>query len=408
MGLLLSARFLPIYRLYRPMNDDDPRSKPAFSTDDTLDAAPGDRRREPVFTDFDEDENYEESERDTDYASAYEEELDEEDELEPLETDDPDSLALDWQVLGVAGGGDARSRDHDRNPWSVEDSAAPEDDDGDLDTGEPDSEPALELFEEEDEEEYEDPDYDGDDDWDDRDAAPEELEDFDEPDVTEQAQSWPLGMVIVGLVALGLLTAGGYGVIQQRAASQQEIRQLQASLATAASPAEVAASREALREMEERSARDQATIDTLTLENRRLSDTVAGLEKQLAAQQGAGSRPAPAKPAAVAKPTPAPAASKAAPRQAPAQAAKPTGASATQGGDWFVNFSSYSQRVAAEKWVKQLKPSVGKAVVIPGARDGETFYRVRIIGLADRAQAETVAGQLQSTYKLPPLWVGRE
>ena len=66
------------------------------------------------------------------------------------------------------------------------------------------------------------------------------------------------------------------------------------------------------------------------------------------------------------------------------------------------------QRVAAEKWVKQLKPSVGKAVVIPGARDGETFYRVRIIGLADRAQAETVAGQLHSTYKLPPLWVGRE
>ena len=39
------------------MNDDDPRSKPAFSTDDTLGAAPGDRRREPVFTDFDEDEN---------------------------------------------------------------------------------------------------------------------------------------------------------------------------------------------------------------------------------------------------------------------------------------------------------------------------------------------------------------
>jgi cell division septation protein DedD len=152
--------------------------------------------------------------------------------------------------------------------------------------------------------------------------------------------------------------------------------------------------------MEQRAVRDQATIDALTLENRRLSDTVAGLEQQMKTQR-TGDTPAVApKPAAVSTPGTAATAPKAAPRQA----SKATVA----GGDWFVNFSSYSQRGVADNWAKKLTPSAGKAVVIPGARDGRTFYRVRIVGLADRAQAEKVAGQLQAAHNLPPLWVGRE
>ena len=94
--------------------------------------------------------------------------------------------------------------------------------------------------------------------------------------------------------------------------------------------------------------------------------------------------------------------SKAPPRPGPAATAT------APGGDWFVNFSSYTQRSAAESWVKRLQPSVGKAVVAAGDKDGRTFYRVRIIGLADRAQAEKVAAQLQAAHNLPPLWVGRE
>lgn len=153
---------------------------------------------------------------------------------------------------------------------------------------------------------------------------------------------------MVAVVALVLLAAGGYGVVQQRAATQDEIRQLQAALATAASPAEVAQTREALQEMEQANARQLASIEALTLENRRLQDTVAGLETQLAAQQPTAApvepKPSPP-PKSAAKPKPA---ATPKPASTPKPAARPATGSAT-GGEWFVNFSSYGQRAAAEK-----------------------------------------------------------
>ena len=62
----------------------------------------------------------------------------------------------------------------------------------------------------------------------------------------------------------------------------------------------------------------------------------------------------------------------------------------------------------AESWAGKLQPSVGKVVVTSTARDGRTFYRVRVVGLADRAQAQKVATELQATHRVPPLWVGSE
>lgn len=381
------------------MNNDDSRSnggndksRSAPQPKDSLDSVPG-SRREPVFTDFDDDEDYEEADRDTDYNSAYEEESDE-DEYLPSPDEEAEDTSAEWQVLGATGAAAGRAG---KNPWDVADSAGDsiddidsEYDDYDPDSHEEDTELADDRIES-DLEQYE------------PEPEPEMLEaepgqewapDEDYPDEAaeqEEAQSWPLGLIIVGIVALVLLAAGGYGVIQQRSATQEEIRQLQATLATAASPADVAASREALREIEQRNESLEATIDRLSLENRRLTDTVAGLEKQLAAQLAATK--AVAEKTAAAKPVAAP---------------KPKPASAAASGDWFVNFSSYSQRSVAQSWAKKLQPSAGKAVVATSTRDGKTFYRVRIIGLADRAAARKVAGQLESAYKLPPLWVGSE
>ncbi len=338
------------------MNDDDPRNKPtsdkrgpAFISDDPVEVEPPHLRREPVFTDFEDDEDYEESERDTDYASAYEEDDDEgEDYLEP------------------------REDNSDEHAAAFESASGPE------------------LFEDEDLDKE-----DSDNDWDDQADYPDEPEELGyEP--PGNSHSWPLSLVVVGIVALVLLAAGGYGVIQQRSAAEEDIRELRAALATAGNPVEFAANREALREIQQRNAENQATIDALTLNNQRLADMVAGLEKQLTTQQAAVPLTPNTKPAA-----PAPAATKVAPKPA-----SPATAAAT--GDWFVNFSSYSQRSVAEGWVKKLKPSVGNAVVSPGKKAGKTFYRVRVVGLASRAQAEKVAGQLQSAYSLPPLWVGAE
>tara|TARA_R110001599_G_scaffold353459_1_gene592622 strand:- start:334910 stop:336019 length:1110 start_codon:yes stop_codon:yes gene_type:complete len=361
-------------------NSDSDKSRPASKPDDPQDSVPG-GRREPVFTDFDEDEDYEEADRDTDYASTYEEEAEDDEYLEPLEDEDPEDYSAEWQLLGATGTA-AAAGGTSENPWDVAEKTDISEDSNRREVEEYDTEPDEDDFElADDREEY------------DTETEPELLEDEgDYPDELEEAaeheeaHSWPLGLVIVGIVALLLLAAGGYGVIQQRSATQEEIRQLQASLATAANPADVVASREALREMEQRNEKLAATVDRLSLENRRLADTVTGLEKQLTTAEAAAAKPAPApRPVAKAKP-----------------------ASATTGGSWFVNFGSYGQRSAAESWAKKLKPSAGEAVVAAGTRDGKTFYRVRIIGLADRTAARKVAGQLESAYKLPPLWVGSE
>ena len=305
-------------------------------------------------------------------------------------------------MLGAAtaAGGGHGAQPGNRNPWAVEEEANKE-------TGDFDSRDSRKRDEEDD--------WDVEDEDDDYSDEPEEFEEEEE----HRAQGWPLGLIIVGVVALVLLVAGGYGVIQQRSATQEEIRQLQAALATSASPAEVVASRDALREMEQRFTRSEATIDALTLENRRLTDTVAGLEKQLASQQSAlqraaGSEPPAAKPSAAppkAAPAPKPApkpVSKPAPKPAPRPVATSAGPAATATGDWFVNFSSYTQRSVADSWVNKLDPSVGKVIVASAVKDGRTFYRVRVVGLADRAQAQKVAAELQATHRVPPLWVGRD
>jgi cell division septation protein DedD len=399
------------------MNDDDSHRdsdepESSFKPKDSGDSAPG-GRREPVFTDFDEDEDYEEADRDTDYASAYEEESEDDEYLEPLDDEDPDDISTEWQVLGATGT-QASTKRAGGNPWDVPGTSGASEEAPD-EVDEYDTEPVEYESELDDNNLHDDPeDYDpelkpelpadksalatdSDEEWDDEDDYPDEREEVPEQ---EAAHSWPLGLVIVGIVALVLLAAGGYGVIQQRSATQEEIRQLQATLATAASPAEVAASREAVREIEQRNENLVATVDRLSLENRRLSDTVAGLEKQLAPQQTALPQVAALYQAAAPKPAPAP--------KPAAATAKPKPASTSTGGDWFVNFSSYSQRTAAESWAKKLKPSAGKTIVAASTRDGKTLYRVRIIGLADRAAAQKVAGQLASDYKLPPLWVGSE
>jgi cell division septation protein DedD len=378
------------------MNDDDFRhasgsDRPAAGRN--IDPAPTGGRREPVFGHFEEDEEYEESERDTDYASAY----DDDDSDSYLEDDEPGARSGEWQLLEGTAEHSSLQRAGGTNPWETRDQTEQED------TTDEDDERYLDD-EDEEHSEYEDNSDTGEPgDW--------EEEDYpdDTPELTEVeqrvAQSWPLGMIVVAVVALVLLAAGGYGVVQQRAAMQEEIRQLRVSLATAANPTEISAGREALLAFEERDARNTASIDALTLENRRLNDTVAGLEKQLTAQQTAVSRTATPQPAAAA-PVPA--------KKAPAQPgvdnpAAINAASAPAGdGAWFVNFSSYGQRSAAEGWLTKLRPSAGKAVVAASTTDGRVLYRLRVVGLADRSQAETVARELQSEFDLPPLWVGKE
>ncbi|NND65975.1 MAG: hypothetical protein HKN19_00180 [Halioglobus sp.] len=221
---------------------------------------------------------------------------------------------------------------------------------------------------------------------------------------------WPYGLIAVAVLALVLLVAGGYGVIQQRQATEEEIRQLRAELATTASPVDVSASRQALKDMNAQNAELSRQVTNLERDNRRLTDMVAGLEAQLDAQQAAiakaeagsataqAAAPQPAQPAA---PAPQPTASK-------TPAATPVTATAAPTGNWFVNFGSYGQEPIAREWAGKLNPGSGESVLVTAEVNGRTIYRVRVVGLSSRDAAERVARQLESTYKLPKLWVGKQ
>tara|TARA_R110002110_G_scaffold205066_7_gene417020 strand:+ start:150434 stop:151717 length:1284 start_codon:yes stop_codon:yes gene_type:complete len=399
------------------------------------DAVPG-KRNHPLFDDLEESDRYEELDRDTDYASGYRDD-------DTLDNDFTDELlADDYETMDEAENETdlweaASSDDKDKHvaDWDLEedidDIQEPLWDDEEADDFE---EPAVDTgataaasmsaawsgtakatetsTDPESTDRWENIDLDAqdtasDDDPDDWDDEPDEYVDLD--DDNEKAQRWPLALIAVGIFALVLLSAGGYGVIQQRSAMQEEIRQLQAALATAASPAEVTASREALQEIDERNFNLQTAVDTLTLENRRLNDTVAGLERQLESQQQLVTKaPATAQPV---KPKPAPPAARPAAKPAPAPTPEPTPAApaiVATSGNWFVNFASYGERSTAQNWVAKLKPAAGKTVMTSVEKDGRTYYRVRIVDLPDRDTAERVARTLEQEYSLSKRWVGEQ
>ena len=373
---------------------------------DGLSQNPFDKAR-PSQQDFDpfDDDGYEEPDRDTDHPGAYaeehfqeEEDLDDlfpdndlfEDEDEPANTEPPASYdaprgALE-ELEHLAGAHDLDANDeHDGFDIDEEpDSEAMTDVDAplvarswdnlDTETGEPAS-------------------------W----QREDEFLDDGELD----SQAWPMGLIAVAVLALVLLIAGGYGVIQQRKATGEEIRQLRAELATATSAREVEEARNALQAMKARNDELQASITTLTRENRRLSDTVGGLEAQLDAQQAALATAATAT-APVATPEPAavvPAAST--PAAKPVN--EPTAASAPLAeNSWFVNFGSYGNREVARDWVAKLNPASGETILIATEVNGKTLYRVRVVGLSGRESAEQIARSLEQEYKLPKLWVGKQ
>ncbi|AQA17379.1 hypothetical protein BST95_03155 [Halioglobus japonicus] len=241
--------------------------------------------------------------------------------------------------------------------------------------------------------------------WDPRDDELDEGTEYYEEE--EREITLPLGLILVGLVALVLLGAGGYGVMQQRAEMQEEIRRLQSNLATAANPNEVAETRANNEALVALNADLEAELDLVNAENRSLQAIVTGLEKQLAAQQDAMTKPEPAppaKPVAATKPAPKPVARNTSPSPKPAA---PTPTLAVESGTWFVNFGSYSQEQTAQGWARRLQPGAGKVVVVTGEKSGRTFYRVRVINLSDKAQADATARTLEARYDLPKLWVGQ-
>ena len=216
---------------------------------------------------------------------------------------------------------------------------------------------------------------------------------------TEPDTGMPWGMIALVAVALLLLAAGGFGVVQQRSSLKEEIRDLQAQLATAVAPEEAAAGREQQRRLEVENEALSAEIAALEAENASLTDQLSSLEAQLEEQLAAQESAAQEARAAAAE---------ASARQArgTAEAAEPSDRTADASG-WFVNFGSYAQEAIARRWADRLEVSNGRVVVQEARAAGRTLYRVRVVGLADRDAAERTATMLERQHQLPRLWVGR-
>lgn len=358
-------------------------------------------RTKQTFNGFEENDGYEELDRDTDYNPVYpEDDLEDEefsDTLYEQDGNDDEPDAGDNELADT----DTAISTHTDDLWEASTTDADDIDDwvdeeeNELVAVPPGADSALELDDTE---------------W-------QENESYAEED-TEDGQGWPMAMIAVAILALILLGVGGYGVVKQRAATQEEIRQLQATLATAVEPGKAAENREALRAAQQEADELKAQIERLTLEKTHLSDTLTGLESELDAQREAlALMPTEKAPPAIAqakKPAATTADSSApspvtAPATAPAKPVSkaPAPAVVSAGAGWFVNFASYGKRATADNWAAKLQPAAGNAVVTTFDSNGRTLYRVRIIDLPDKATAERVAGQLATKHGLDRLWVGQ-
>lgn len=216
---------------------------------------------------------------------------------------------------------------------------------------------------------------------------------------TKDDAGLPWGMIAVVAVALLLLAAGGFGVVQQRSSLKAEIRDLQAQLATAVAPEEAAAEREQQRRIEVENESLAAEIVALEAENEALADQLSSLEAQLEQQLAAQER--------AARDSQAAAEASARQEQSTARESTAPAGRAADASGWFVNFGSYAQEAIARRWADRLEVSEGRVVVQEARASGQTLYRVRVVGLPTRDAAERIASKLEREHQLPRLWVGR-
>lgn len=225
------------------------------------------------------------------------------------------------------------------------------------------------------------------------------------PPVAPTSSGIPWGLIAAAIIAVLLVAFGTYGVVKERSTLQKENHELRTKLATAISVEQFQSINDALTEVEQRNTDLRQSLKSLTSENQGLNAQLTLLKTKLASFEEENTLATNEK-----KTTPQPvAASKATPKPItkPKSKLKPTVVAQTTG-KWFVNFGSYGNRSTATTWAKRLTTNQRTAAVTDVKTGSRTLYRVRIINLESRAQANSVARELEKTHKLEPLWVGQQ
>ncbi len=91
---------------------------------------------------------------------------------------------------------------------------------------------------------------------------------------------------------------------------------------------------------------------------------------------------------------------------------KPKGAgkapASKRGGVWAVYLASFDARSAADRLHQKLQKQGVECEVVPHMIKGTTWYRVRVVGFADKAEARAYAKKFSNDKELKDAWVGRQ
>lgn len=224
----------------------------------------------------------------------------------------------------------------------------------------------------------------------------------------------PLWPTIAGVSAVVLLLIGGWGAISERSSLQNRIVELESAPQSLGS---LDAGDEAVLTAENQALTLQLT--TLKGDYSAANETIQSLQieldnaEKLAAQASRlaevreAREPVSEQPiAAVTKPEPAAAVTSSDTSATDTPLPTQTSRSSSEG-LWFANVAAYSRRATAEDWARKLQQEGYNAITQSVEIKGRTLYRVRAVGFETKQDAKIAAAELEGTYNLGTLWIGK-
>jgi cell division septation protein DedD len=226
----------------------------------------------------------------------------------------------------------------------------------------------------------------------------------------------PLWPTVAGIAAVVLLIIGGWGAISERSTLQNRIVELEEEQTTPQSLGSLDAGGEAVLEAENQALELQ--LATLQGDYSAANNTIESLQVELenAEKLAAQASRIATEPNSEALPEPQIAArpeAKTTTAQSTATTATVNKANAARAsanssqGLWFANVAAYSRRGTAENWAQKLQLEGYNAITQSVEIDGRTLYRVRAVGFDTKAAAKSAAAELEATYNLGALWIGK-
>lgn len=194
----------------------------------------------------------------------------------------------------------------------------------------------------------------------------------------------PVWTTVAMGAALVLLVVGGWGAISERSKLTNTVVQLENALAAKSRQGDMTAEEEQILQSDNQSLRLQ--LESLREQYGAVAREIELLQRSVNAQ--------------IEQPTP---------EESTAEGTSAAPAPSSNGdGNWFVNVAAYSKQAMAEKWASKISSDAAKVVVSTVEVNGKALYRLRIVGIASRQDATRLAGELERTYGIGPLWVGTE